>query len=139
MGQTHLYLSWLLALGATLGSYYFSNILNFPPCTLCWWQRIFLFPLVFILGAAFLRKDSKGHYYSLPLILCGFFLSLYHNLLYWGVIAKPITACSAGVSCTEKQIEWFGFITIPLLSFTAFAVLLAIHLHSIYLTKEQSQ
>ncbi len=118
-----MYFSWLIATVATAGSLYFSNVMLLPPCSLCWWQRICMFPLSVLLGIAYIRKESCSLFYTAPLIFAGTIISLYHNLLYYGVIEKSITACTSGVSCTSVQIEWMGFITIPLLALTAFVLL----------------
>jgi len=131
-----IYLSWLIAVIATLGSLYFSNVMMFPPCSLCWWQRICMYPLAALFMVAFLRKDRNCHFYTTPLIVVGFFISLYHNLLYYGVIEKSFIPCTAGVSCTSIQFVWLGFITIPLMAFTAFALLLAIAFTPIFTKKE---
>lgn len=130
MKQKILYLSWLICFVSTLGSLYFSNFMQLPPCSLCWWQRIAMFPLVFLFAAGYLLKDKNCFYYTTPLILAGFITAFYHNLLYYGLIEKSITACSAGLSCTSKQIELMGFITIPLLSLLSFTVLLALTIYA---------
>lgn len=124
------YLSWLVCLIATTGSLYFSNILQLPPCSLCWWQRIAMFPLVLLFTSAYLFRDKNCIRYTTPLIASGFCVALYHNLLYYGLIEKSITACTAGLSCTSKQIELLGFITIPLLSLTAFTLLLSLTIYT---------
>ncbi len=127
----NLYASWLVALLASAGSLYFSHVMDLPPCSLCWWQRIFMFPLPIVLGVAFVRREVQGAIYALALALIGQGISIYHNLLYYGAIPKPIVPCSGGISCTEKQIQWAGFISIPLLSlitFTAIVILLIGHL-----------
>lgn len=118
-----LYITWATALMASLGSVYFSQVLHLPPCLLCWYQRIFMFPLVIILAVGILRNDTKVYTYVLPLTIIGLSISLYHNLLYYHVIPENLAPCVAGVSCTIKQIEWLGFITIPLLSLTAFTII----------------
>lgn len=116
------YLLFLVSLVATLGSLYFGEVLKYPPCTLCWYQRICMYPLVFILGAAIWSEDRGYLKYVLPLALTGLVISSYHVLLYYGFIAESITPCAQGVSCTSKQIEYLGFITIPLLSFVSFVL-----------------
>lgn len=126
-----IYLSWLIAMLATTGSLYFSNIMELPPCSLCWWQRIGMFPLVLLFAIGFLKKDQKCYHYTTPLVIAGFVVSLYHNLLYYGFIEKSITACTSGLSCTSKQIEWFGFVTIPLLSLMAYTLLFSLTLYTI--------
>lgn len=136
MQSRYLYLSWLIATIATMGSLFFSNVLNLPPCSLCWWQRIFMYPLFFIFSIGYIKKDANCCIYSTPLILGGLGFAIYHNLLYYGIIPKSITACTLGVSCTSKQIEWLGFITIPLLSLVAFSILTGL---TIYYLKKGKQ
>lgn len=116
-------LSFLVALGATLGSLYFGEILKYPPCTLCWYQRICMYPLVIIFGAALWTEDEKFLKNSLPLAIIGLIIASYHNLLYYNIIPDSITPCSQGVSCTSKQIELLGFITIPLMSLVSFIII----------------
>jgi len=118
-----LYLAFTQSLVATLGSLYFSEIKHWTPCSLCWYQRIAMYPLVFILAVAILRRDKLAHLYVLPLSIVGWLISLYHNLLYYGVIPASIAPCTDGVSCTTRFFTWFGFITIPFLSFVAFTVI----------------
>ncbi len=119
-----LYLAWAVSLAAMFGSLYFSNVRGFPPCVLCWYQRIFMYPLVFILGIAILKKDAKVYRYALPLAVIGWLIAAYHNLLYWKIIPDSLAPCVTGVSCTTKYIEWFGFVTIPFLSFLAFTAVI---------------
>ncbi len=118
-----LYAAWTVALAATLGSLFFSEVMKLPPCVLCWYQRIFLYPLVFVIPVALVLKDTKIHFYMLALLVPGLLVAVYHNLLYYGVIAESLSPCREGISCTSKQIEWLGFITIPLLSLSAFIFL----------------
>lgn len=118
-----LLIAWVTALLAMTGSLYFSNVLNFPPCVLCWYQRIFMYPLVFIIGVGILKRDQHLPYYVLPLSLIGGVIALYHNLLYYNIIPESAAPCEAGISCTTKFIEYGGFVTIPFLSFLGFAVI----------------
>ena len=120
-----LYTAWVLALVATLGSLFFGEVMGLPICTLCWYQRIFLYPLVFVLPAAILLRDRNVRYYALPLAVGGLAFAAYHNLVYYGVLAKSITPCTEAVPCTLRQIEWLGFVTIPLMSLAAFGAILA--------------
>lgn len=119
-----LYIALIQSIVAFLGSMYFSNILMYPPCVLCWYQRIAMYPLILILAAGILLKDKKIHIYVLPLTLVGFVISVYHNLLYYKIIPDTLAPCSTGVSCTTTYVEYFGFITIPLLALIAFTVIL---------------
>ena len=115
-----LYLAWFQALVATAGSLFFSEAMGWTPCVLCWYQRALMYPLVAVLGVGILLKDKRISLYALPLSILGFVIAAYHSLLYYGVIQE---VCKEGVSCTTRFFAWFGFITIPLLSLTAFAVI----------------
>lgn len=115
------YCAWIIALVATVGSLFFSEVMNLPPCVLCWYQRIAMYPLVLIIGAGILmRDDHRMKIYALPLAFSGLAISIYHNLLYYGILPESIAPCTEGVSCTSRQIEWLGFITIPLMALVAF-------------------
>ncbi len=121
-----LFVSWLIASAATLGSLFFSDVMGFAPCVLCWWQRIFIYPLVLILGVGLFSLDAAVVRYSLPLAGAGWCVALYHTLLYEGVIPESIQPCSQGVPCTERYIELLGFLSIPLLSLLAFTGIVAL-------------
>lgn len=127
--------AFVIALGSTLGSLFFSEILKYPPCSLCWYQRLFMFPLVFVLGVALWASDDRWQKYGAPFAFVGFATALYHNLLYYGVIPEAIAPCMQGVSCTSKQLELFGFLTIPLLSLSSFAILAFIHVLALRTTR----
>lgn len=115
-----LFLTWLLVSVSTLGSLFFSHIMDFAPCVLCWYQRICLFPLVIILATGLFPFDKRVITYSLPLAIAGGLTAFYHNLLYSGIIPQELQPCSKGISCTEKYIDLFGFFTIPMLSLISF-------------------
>ncbi|MBZ0315699.1 MAG: disulfide bond formation protein B [Anaerolineae bacterium] len=118
-----LYITWTQALIATLGSLFFSEVMGFIPCVLCWYQRILMYPLVIILGVGILLQDRRVRIYVLPLSILGIGIGLYHNLLYYGTIPEGFHICTSGVPCEARWIEWLGFIGIPLLSFTAFTII----------------
>lgn len=118
-----LQLAFLISLIASAGSLFFSEVMKLPPCVLCWYQRICMYPLVLIFILALLRGAKDSALYGLALSMAGLGISLYHNLLYYKIIPDSITPCSEGVSCTSKQIEWLGFVTIPFLSFVAFLLI----------------
>ncbi len=122
----NLYLAWCVAALATAGSLFFSEVMSLPPCVLCWYQRIAMYPLVVLLAVSILRKDGAQKAYALPLALAGQGIAVYHNLLYYKWIPQSIGPCTSGVSCTSRQIEWFGFITIPFLSLVAFTLLVVL-------------
>lgn len=114
------YLAWIIALVAMVGSLFFSEVMQLPPCVLCWYQRIVMYPLVLIIGIGIISRDNRMKVYALSLCLIGLAISIYHNLLYYGILPESITPCTQGISCTSRQIEWLGFITIPLMALTAF-------------------
>ncbi|MFN3695847.1 MAG: disulfide bond formation protein B [Pseudobdellovibrio sp.] len=117
---------FVITLIATLGSLFFGEVLKNPPCTLCWYQRICMYPLVLIFGAAIWFEDRSFLKFSFPLSIIGFVIACYHNLLYYGIIPDSITPCSEGVSCTSKQVEIFGFLSIPLMSWISFLIILGL-------------
>lgn len=123
---TILFICWLLVTISTLGSLFFSYVVGFAPCVLCWYQRIFLFPLVILLAMGLFPLDRSVVKYALPLAIAGWLTAVYHNLLYSGIIPESIQPCSQGVSCTEKYIDLFGFITIPMLSLFSFTLVIAL-------------
>lgn len=120
------YAAWTLALLSAAGSLFFSEVMDLPPCVLCWYQRIAMYPLVLIIGVGIALKDSKWKLYAVPLALIGLAISVYHNLVYYGVIPESLTPCTQGVSCSERQIEWLGFITIPLMGLVSFIIIAAL-------------
>jgi disulfide bond formation protein DsbB len=117
---TFLRINFLLSLVATLGSLYLSEVLKYPPCVLCWYQRICLYPLVLIFGVALWNEQKNYRQYVYPFVALGLLLAAYHNLIYFGFISEALTPCTEGVSCSSKQVELFGFITIPLMSLFGF-------------------
>lgn len=123
ISTTVILLCFLVASVATLGSLFFSEIMNFVPCSMCWYQRIFMYPLVLIFLINLLYPDDKLFKYSMPLVATGLFFSIYHNLLMFDIIPASVVPCVSGVPCSTEYINWFGFITIPLLSFIAYFLL----------------
>jgi disulfide bond formation protein DsbB len=123
---TFIYAAWLVALIATLGSLFLGEVMKLPPCSLCWYQRICMYPLVAILTVGIVLRDPNVSIYALPLVVVGLGLALYHNLLYYGVIAESLSPCTAGVPCTARQLELFGFISIPLMGAGGFVTLLGL-------------
>ena len=118
-----LYLAWLTAIIATLGSLAFSEILLYVPCKLCWLQRIFMYPLAIQLGIASYRSDHKAIVYALPLSIAGGLIAAYHVLLQQFPSLESVTPCRGGVSCSQDYIDWLGFITIPMLALAAFMII----------------
>lgn len=118
--------AWLIAALATLGALFMSEIMGFAPCVLCWYQRIFMFPLVFVLALGLFPFDPKVVRYALPLAVVGLLVAVFHLLLIAGYIPESMTPCRQGIPCATVQIEWFGFVTIPLLSALAFVAINAL-------------
>ena len=119
-GRWLLLAAWLMALVGTVGSLFFSEVMLYPPCVLCWYQRIALYPLVLIIGVGIATGDKRVARYALPLTLAGLAIAVYHNLLYYGFVPESITPCTEGVPCNAVQIELLGFITIPLMALGGF-------------------
>lgn len=121
-----LFLGWLIACVSTLGSLFFSEVMGRAPCALCWYQRIFMYPLLFILTVGLFPLDLRCIRYALPIAITGWGIALYHCLLYLGVIPESMQPCTQGLSCADVKLELFGFVTIPLLSLLAFTLIIAL-------------
>lgn len=130
-----IFLTWLAASGAVIGSIILSEVMDLEPCKLCWYQRIAMFPLVFILGVGVKRNDRNVPYYVLPLSIVGAALAFYHSLLQWGVIEETSATCSIDTSCAFAQINWFGFLTIPFGAFLSFVIISWLMIWQIRLNK----
>jgi disulfide bond formation protein DsbB len=113
--------TWIVSVVAMIGSLYFSEIMYFVPCELCWYQRILMYPLVVILGIASFKKDFNSLIYTLPLSVMGMIVSSYHYYLQQFAPKNSTGLCQAG--CSGKYIDWFGFITIPFLALIAFTII----------------
>ncbi len=123
MNWTLLLLAWVIATTATLGALFIGEVMLMTPCTLCWYQRIFMFPIAIILGIACFADDRQGAVYALALALGGLAMAGYHTLLVAGLIPKSWVPCSAGVSCADQKLEILNGIQIPWLSLVAFIAL----------------
>jgi len=118
-----LFLAWASSLVASLGSLYFSEIMKYEPCELCWYQRILMYPMVILLGVAYVRKDFQPALYSTILSGIGLLVSLYHySLQKVSFLSESAPACGR-VPCTGEYINMFGFITIPFLALTGFIII----------------
>lgn len=114
--------AWVIALAGTAGSLFFSEVMGYPPCSLCWYQRIALYPVVAVIAVGVWLADRRSAIYAMPLAVAGLAAAAYHNLLYYGVIPTELQPCSEGTPCTAVQLELLGFITIPLMSLASFAI-----------------
>jgi hypothetical protein len=116
-------LAFAVALTSTLGSLYYSEVANFEPCRLCWYQRIAMYPLVLLLGVAWARRDLAVRRYGLPLAGVGLAIALYHRLeeQFPDAVAS---ACSADVPCWARYVNEFGWITIPTMAAVGFGLVM---------------
>jgi len=121
-----LIIGFILSFFALVFSLFYSEVVGFLPCNLCWIQRIFLFPQVVLFGMAYFKKDKKVAHYSFPLLVVGFFVAIYQNFIYYfGGNSAPCD--SSGVSCVQRLISEFGgYISFPMLSLITFIALMTI-------------
>lgn len=124
MKKYGLYCAWLLSLISVLFSMYFSDVKHLEPCHMCWLQRIALFPLALILGVACYRGFLGISIYVLPQLILGFLIAIYQITIQEIPDFNPIDICGGGPSCSQKQLIGLGPITIPMLSATAFLLLI---------------
>ncbi|MEK7188208.1 MAG: disulfide bond formation protein B [Patescibacteria group bacterium] len=119
-------LVFLIALGAVLVSLFYSNYIGFPPCTLCWWQRIFMYGILIVSGVAVYKKgDTAAIDYLIWLTVFGTLVALDHVYLEnTGISLLPCDATA--VSCSERFVYEYGYITIPVMSLTGFAMIATI-------------
>jgi disulfide bond formation protein DsbB len=125
IGAQGLALAWMVALVATLGSLYYSEVAGFPPCPLCWYQRIAMYPLAVILGVATFRRDPDVRRYVWPLTLAGGLIAAYHYQLEWFPTQAGV-ACDAAAPCTVRWVFEFGFVSLPYMALSAFAFIAAL-------------
>lgn len=133
-----LWAAWVVALVATLGSLYYSEVADFVPCRLCWFQRIAMYPLAALLLLAALRRDVRGGaIYAIPLTLVGIGVAIYHIYIEHHPEAET-AGCKIGAPCSVKWIEELGYVTIPVLALTGFAAVLALSLMALSRTRQTS-
>ncbi|PFN63925.1 disulfide oxidoreductase [Bacillus thuringiensis] len=121
----HIVFAWTIATSAMLISLFFSEWMKLPPCDLCWYQRMAMYPLVLILGIGMYRKDPNVSTYAFPFACIGLMLSVY-QITIQTFPASEMKICSVGVSCTEDYLNLFGFISIPMLSFVGFSAIIVL-------------
>lgn len=123
-----LLLIWSQALIALLGSLFYSEVMGFVPCELCWIQRIFMYPLVLIYGVAIVKRDLSIAIPGLIMSGVGMLISTYHYLLQKIPALQEVGGSCKGVSCNLQYVNYFGFITIPFLAGTAFIIIFTLHI-----------
>ncbi len=116
------YLVFGVALTATLGSLYYSDVMGFIPCKLCWYQRILMYPLVIISLVGIFLQDEYLPNYVLPFSVAGILLAGYHYLVQMGILPEPVS-CADIVPCGSRYVNYLGFITIPFMALTAFTLI----------------
>ncbi len=120
-------MSFLVSFLSSIFSLVYSEIIGFPPCVQCWYQRVFLFPQVFILGVALWEREKKVIKYAMPLLLSGFVVSIYQNFKYYFGETSSLPCDASGVSCYQHLIsEYGGYISIPMLALTGFFCIIVI-------------
>ncbi|KIL39954.1 disulfide oxidoreductase [Gordoniibacillus kamchatkensis] len=122
MRRYGLYFAWVVSVVAMLGSLYFSEIRGFEPCKLCWLQRICMYPLPLLLGIAAYRGERGIIPYTLPLAVIGGAIALYHTLEQKIPALARLAPCTVGVPCNRDYLD--GFVTIPMMALTAFALII---------------
>jgi disulfide bond formation protein DsbB len=115
--------AFIVSLVATGGSLFLSEVLGFIPCSLCWYQRIMMYPLVLLLGRAAILDDRKIAGYALPLSIIGGLISTYHYAKQKIPGFNEFAPCNVGIPCNTDYLDWFGFITIPFLALVAFIMI----------------
>jgi disulfide bond formation protein DsbB len=117
-------IAFIFAVIAMLGSLYYSDVAGFAPCALCWWQRICMYPLTILLSIAIWRRDRRVGDYVIIFALLGALFAGYHYMLEWS--GNNSVVCSVGsIPCSQRLVVQFGYITIPMMSLTAFLAILA--------------
>jgi hypothetical protein len=128
VGPAALWIAATVAIVATLGSLYYSEIADFPPCRLCWFQRIAMYPLALILPLAAWRRDRQVQWYGLPLAVIGGATAIYHMVIERNPSLES-GACEAANPCSIIWVEKLGYLTIPTMALSGFvlvALLLAV-------------
>ena len=129
---------WVVSLVATLGSLYFSEIREYVPCTMCWFQRIFMYPILVMTTVAVIQKNAKIAVTTAVFSIIGGCISLYHyGIQKIDFLSESAPACGL-VSCTGQYINWLGFITIPFLALTAFILIAITSFYMIRQLKEEN-
>ncbi|HXV73062.1 MAG TPA: disulfide oxidoreductase [Acidimicrobiia bacterium] len=132
LGGRAIWLAWVVALVATIGSLIYSEVIHFEPCRLCWFQRIAMYPMAIILLVGAIRREFQIKYYALPLTLIGLGISIYHYMLQTFPALEGGGGCDPSNPCSAKYVDIFGFISIPFMAgagFIVIAVLLGIYVN----------
>lgn len=135
--ENALLMIWVVSLTATFGSLYFSEIRGYEPCTLCWYQRILMYPIVLITTIAYIQKNAKIAVTTAVFSCIGAAISLYHYSLQKLTFLQDSAPSCGRVPCTGQYINWLGFITIPFLALTAFVLIAIASFYILKIMKEE--
>jgi disulfide bond formation protein DsbB len=125
IGPSALPMAAIVAAVATGGSLYYSEVAHFPPCLLCWYQRIAMYPLVPLLGIAAFRRDTGVALYGAVIAALGAPISIYHVLIERGIV-KESTACDPTNPCSLIWVEELGYLTIPTMALSGFLLIITL-------------
>lgn len=112
---------------STLASLYFSEIADYVPCRLCWYQRIAMYPIALIAFVALLRRDRDARFYTVPLATIGAGISVYHYLIERGVVADSESCSLFGPPCAAVWFERFGFVTLAFMALCGFVAIIVLN------------
>lgn len=123
---------FIISITATLGSLFYSEIAKFTPCILCWYQRIMMYPQPLLLYVGIARNERVLKPYLLLLNIIGFGIALYHYTLqrFPEQLISPCSIVGASTSCIKGYTFSYGFISIPFMALTAFALNIILLLYS---------
>lgn len=122
VGRYAVVLGFLISLATVLGSLFYSEIMGFEPCILCWWQRIALFPLLVLFGVAWYKGDRRVFGYAVPLAVLGGIVAVYNSYIQWG--GSPFIPCDVTGSCAKLYVYAYGYVTLPTMSLSVVALVL---------------
>jgi disulfide bond formation protein DsbB len=124
------WLAFLVAAGATTGSLYFSEVANYVPCRLCWFQRTAMYPLAVVLLVAAIRRDRGAKFYVVPIAAAGALVSSYHYLLEWKPSLEGGACAAVGPACADIWFREFGFVTLAFMALAGFIAIIVFSLVS---------
>jgi disulfide bond formation protein DsbB len=129
--------TFFFALMSMVGSLMLSDLVGFPPCDLCWWLRVVMYPQVLIAFVALIRKETSFIYYCLPMSVIGFVISLYQSYIQWGGTTSVLPCTANGGACSKLYVDAYGYITIPFMALSAFIYLITVSLLYVYESRSE--
>jgi disulfide bond formation protein DsbB len=126
VGPQALLLAATVALVCTAGSLWLSEGAHFPPCKLCWYQRIAMYPLVVVLGIAARRRDLGVRLTGSVMAALGGSISIYHLVIERYPSLESAGSCDPANPCSTRWVERFGYLTIPGMALSGFALILVL-------------